>query len=336
MTEPEKITDGRWPHRIACMLSGVAFLLILLGAVVTTTDAGMAVPDWPNTYGYNLFLYPVEEWFFGPWDLFVEHGHRLLATLAGLISIALVLVCWGLERRRWVRLFSVALLILVVMQGVLGGVRVLFDDRDFAKIHGCVGPAFFAAVVAFCATTNRWWARFFVEDSSLQSSSHTAGQLGIAPKFAIVMLSVSYLQLVLGAFVRHIDDAAPPNQFALLIACHILTAIVIVVGTLFQFALTRQAVFRGLGIRGSIDSLVVLVGAQFCLGIGTWVVKFGWPVWFENQHWASSYVVQEKSSLQVSLITAHAAIGSLILAFWTIQAMRINRVDALLRTKNAV
>ena len=62
------------------------FPLIWVGGLVTTYDAGMAVPDWPNTYGYNLFLYPWQTWLSGPWDLFIEHGHRLLGALVGMID----------------------------------------------------------------------------------------------------------------------------------------------------------------------------------------------------------------------------------------------------------
>ena len=73
-----------WPHRLAVLLVCATFPLIWVGGLVTTYDAGMAVPDWPTTYGYNLFLYPWQTWLAGPWDLFIEHGHRLLGSLGGL------------------------------------------------------------------------------------------------------------------------------------------------------------------------------------------------------------------------------------------------------------
>ena len=114
------------------------FPLIWVGGLVTTTDAGMAVPDWPNTYGYNMFSYPLESWLYGPFDLMVEHGHRLLASLAGVISIALVWQTYRGEARPWVKNFSVVLLALVIFQGLLGGARVVMDARVVAKIHGCV------------------------------------------------------------------------------------------------------------------------------------------------------------------------------------------------------
>ena len=106
----------------------------------------------------QLFLYPWQTWIAGPWDLFIEHGHRLLGALVGLLTIALVVVVWLQERstagcawRRW-RPWR-----LVIVQGVLGGMRVLLDERTLAMIHGCVGPLFFAYCVLLASFTSRWW-----------------------------------------------------------------------------------------------------------------------------------------------------------------------------------
>ena len=313
--------ESRWPHRIGCLLVCTIFPLILVGNLVTTTDAGMAVPDWPNTYGYNLFLYPYREWFFGPWDLFVEHGHRLLGSLAGLISIVLVVATYRSSSRVWVKHLSAFVLGLVVFQGVLGGVRVVFDERFIAKIHGCVGPLFFASSVLFCVVTSRWWSNS--ESAAVDVRGWFASWI---PKLAVFMLLVSFCQLALGAFIRHIDDMASPKQFTLLVAMHILTAVLLVAGTLLQFALTRRSDLKRMGLKGSINILMLLILVQFSLGLGTWVVKWGWPVWFENYGWAAKFVILEKSFFQVNVVTAHAAVGSLVLAFWTVHAIRANRV----------
>ena len=88
-----KTEHPKWVHRCAILLACTTFPLIWVGGLVTTYDAGMAVPDWPNTYGYNMFLYPPTTWLSGPWDLLIEHGHRLLGSLAGLVAIGLVCVC---------------------------------------------------------------------------------------------------------------------------------------------------------------------------------------------------------------------------------------------------
>lgn len=303
-------------------MTAIIFPLIWVGNLVTTADAGMAVPDWPNTYGYNLFMYPYREWFFGPWDLFVEHGHRLLAALSGFVAIILVVVTIRSENRRWVRGFAVALLALVVLQGILGGVRVIFDARVLAKVHGCVGPAFFACTVAFCVVTSRWWQNA-IDQRVWPSSPRTIRWI---PDVATVLLIASYVQLCLGAFVRHIDDTASPNQFVWLIAAHIVTAILLVIGTLVQFFLTRRSELDAKGLKASINLLSLLIVVQFCLGLGTWVVKWGWPIWFENVDAAANFVITEKSFFQINVVTAHAALGSLILAFWVVHALRTRRL----------
>ncbi|HEX4413605.1 MAG TPA: COX15/CtaA family protein, partial [Lacipirellulaceae bacterium] len=108
-------------HRWALVLACATFPLLWVGGLVTTTDAGMAVPDWPNTYGYNLFLYPWQTWLLGPWDLFIEHGHRLLASTVGMLTIGLLVLILRNENRRWMKGLGFAALVLVILQGVLGG-----------------------------------------------------------------------------------------------------------------------------------------------------------------------------------------------------------------------
>ncbi len=117
-----------WPKRVAKFLTCLTFPLIWVGGLVTSTKAGMAVPDWPTTYGYNMFLYPWETWLMGPWDVFIEHGHRLLGSLVGLVTIVLVIVVQKLDNRLWMRKLVVFALVAVIAQGVLGGVRVVEND----------------------------------------------------------------------------------------------------------------------------------------------------------------------------------------------------------------
>ena len=105
-----------WPHRVAIVLCCATFPLIWVGGLVTTYDAGLAVPDWPSTYGYNLFLYPISTWVSGPFDIFVEHGHRLLAATVGLISICLVAVFFRYEDRNWARALAIGCLLTVIVQ----------------------------------------------------------------------------------------------------------------------------------------------------------------------------------------------------------------------------
>ena len=90
----QKTTYQAWPHRVAMLLVCLTAILIWIGSVVTTTKSGMAVPDWPTTYGYNMFLYDWQIWYRGPNDIFLEHGHRLFGSLIGFMTIVLVAVMY--------------------------------------------------------------------------------------------------------------------------------------------------------------------------------------------------------------------------------------------------
>ena len=268
-----------------------------------------------------MFAYPLETWFFGPFDLFVEHGHRLLGSLAGMVAIVLVVVTMRNEARKSVRWFSVALLILVICQGLLGGLRVLFDARTLAKVHGCVGPAFFAAVIGFCVVTSKWWVR------QLELDAHRPKLRAVwVVRLATLLLVMSFCQLVIGAFLRHIAVDARPSVYTGLVAMHVRTALLLFIGTFTQWIVAQFKRFKGTGIRSSINFLMLLVVVQIMLGVGTWVVKFGWPVWFSELGFAATFVVGEKTFIQMNLITAHVAVGSLILAAWTFHMLRCRRV----------
>ena len=188
---------------MAVALCCATFPLIWIGGLVTTHDAGMAVPDWPNTFGYNLFLYPYSEWFAAPWDLFIEHGHRLLAAAVGLLTIVFVIVVWRLDKRRWMRVAALLALALVVAQGVLGGMRVLFDARTIAMIHGCVGPLFFTYCVLLATLTSQRWK---------ETSAEKLPPSGAATAIAIALLA--YVQLLLGAQLRHAGESLSPGDIS--------------------------------------------------------------------------------------------------------------------------
>lgn len=320
---------SRIPHRIACLIAALVFPLIWIGALVTTYDAGMAVPDWPGTYGYNMFLYPLETWLFGPFNLLIEHGHRLLASIAGLVTIGLVVATFRLEKKRALRWFSAGLLLLIILQGALGGFRVLFDARTIAKIHGCVGPAFFASVVAFCVVSSRWW---YNRGNACRGNdcrgNDCRGEVGSVSltRFAGLMLGACYLQLCVGAFIRHVGLDVNPRYFSHLVLMHIGLALLIVLGTFYHWFRSRATALASSGIRTSINILAGLILIQFTLGLATWVMKYGWPVWFESQLWAASFVIIQKSMTQANIVTAHSATGSLVLACWMVQFLRCLRV----------
>ncbi len=304
-----------WPHRLAVLLACATFPLIWVGGLVTTYDAGMAVPDWPGTYGYNLFLYPWQTWLFGPWDLFIEHGHRLLGALSGLLTIAVVVAVYRADDRRWVRWFSLGALAAVTGQGCLGGARVLLDERQLAMLHGCLGPAFFAVCMALCAVTARWW-RDAGAGRSLESSPRLHQLILAFPVLA-------YIQLVLGALMRHVPESASPTYFVIIVWAHLIGA-----GALIAIlSLVGLRTLRGAAAHSAFwwpsVILIALVVIQLILGCATWVVNYLWPTFVVRTAITTTYtLIEAKGLLQSLVVTAHAANGTLILGISVLLAMR--------------
>jgi heme a synthase len=294
---------GSWPHRLAIALALITFPLIWVGGLVTTYDAGMAVPDWPGTYGYNLLRYPWQTWLAGPWDLFIEHGHRLLGAFAGLLSIALVVVVFVTDRRPWLIAVSLGALALVIFQGVLGGARVVFDERLIALLHGCVGPLFFAYIAGLVVVTSRSWQLPPVE--SIVGTRFT--------RAAWTTVAIVYAQLLLGALLRHVPLTAAPGVFRAALFLHLFVAAAMTfhVSSAAWHLWRLPSSARNLRRVGWLVPFLVL--AQIFLGVATYIVKYAFPAWLGDFALAANYVVHEKSLAQSIITTAHVANGSLIL-----------------------
>jgi heme a synthase len=294
---------------------------------VTSYDAGMAVPDWPSTYGYNLFLYPWQTWVQGPWDLFIEHGHRLWGACTGLFAIALLIATLRSDSRRWVRGMSVACLALVITQGLLGGMRVRLDSRLLAQVHGIVGPLFFAFTFAMVDVSSRWWRS---APDLARTATHAAPNKDVMASRADVgwawgFVLLCTLQLMLGSNVRHVDAVSTTHWFEWSVWLHSLLGMGIFLGALataYRFSILRSAPF-GAALLSSI--LAGLVLCQISLGIGTWLLRYGWPsgVWGSSPF--PSWTVAAESPSQSWIATAHVAIGALILGLSVSFACRLHR-----------
>lgn len=316
VTETEQTNDAgamevvrpRALHKLSVLAVCLVWPLIWVGGLVTTYDAGMAVPDWPGTYGYNLFLYPLSTWLYGPFDLFIEHGHRLLGAVVGLVSIAMVIAARH-EQRRWVFWLAVGILLAVISQGALGGVRVLLSDRTTAMIHGCFGPLVFALCCVAAAVTSRsWWERR--RPSKSASSFNPLGTRTML--LAVLAVVLAYSQLVLGAQLRHVQPLTTPSVFTHIVATHIVTAALLWLLTPILYILVRRC--GDLTLSRPAGWLIWFVGAQILLGIGTWIVNYGWPSVLEFLPFGEGFLVRSKGFWDSIIVTAHVAVGSLILA----------------------
>ena len=318
MSGAEKI-PGRSVHRFAVLLVCIVWPLVWVGSLVTTYDAGMAVPDWPGTYGYNMFLYPVDTWMFGPFDLFIEHGHRLLGTLAGLAAIATLVAAFIAEPRRWVIWLAGLVLVAVCFQGLLGGLRVVEAERALAMVHGCFAQAFFAMCSAMAVVTSRWWWRRGSTNVDSASVSVSRRWMWVA----IVLAVAAYLQVLVGAQLRHVQADFSPSGFRHLVETHVGVAVIVWVLTgVLAVGLWRCG---DLALSRPAKWLVLLVGIQISLGLGTWLVNYGLPVSTEGWEWAAGFVVKAKGYGESIIVSAHVATGSLLVAVSTALALRIGR-----------
>jgi len=295
-----------WPHVVACLLVAATAVLLCFGALVTTFDAAMAVPDWPATYGHNMFLFPFAEWFYGPWDLFLEHGHRLLGAMVGVISLALAAVVWRSRLSPAVRAFAAAAVLLVVVQGVLGGARVLLDDKTVAKVHACTGPLFFAVAVAIATLTRTPSAR--------RLSASTA-----AVRSAAGLALASYVQLVAGAQLRHLDASVDPMTFRWLVAFHLAGAAVVTVLSIASVLSTRSC-GEPVAHRWSLV-ILMLVACQMALGAGAWVVNWGLPSGWLPASLAFSDPLLARSFWGATVVTGHVVLGMMILGASVVLAL---------------
>jgi len=190
-------------HRFATFVAACTAVLVLAGSVVTSTDSGLSVPDWPTTYGWNMFTFPPSLWVGG---IFYEHGHRLIASTVGFLTIILAIWLWRADPRRWMKRLGVAALAAVITQGILGGLTVLyFLPPPVSIAHAGLAEIFFCTTVAIALFTSPSWRRTgrTVDDRRLRSMT-------------LWTTSLVYTQILVGAAMRHTDAGLAIPDFPLM------------------------------------------------------------------------------------------------------------------------
>ena len=261
----------------AAVSAATVFILLVTGGLVTGLESGLAVPDWPNSFGHNMLLYPISEMKGG---IYYEHAHRLFGMLVGSTALVLNVVVWREDARGWVRGLAAAFLAFVCVQGLFGGLRVtgtitvetdplmLTPNTVLAIVHGMFGQIVLALACAIaCISSNAW------KSSAPAASLAGAGRLRVLP---FALLAVLLVQLFLGASYRHLQippaDGNPAVHPAWPIWGHVIGAFVVVVLAVATGATasSRGKEFKPLRILGK--GLVHGVGLQFALGLGALVV----------------------------------------------------------------
>ena len=354
-----------WLYRLAVLTAVTTFILICMGGLVTSTDSGLAVPDWPTTFGYNMFLYPLSKTVSGflfsidpnlqadldrnklseglrkaleknkisvsenviisteeqgsKWkladktnertytliksgerlDVYVhgvlyEHSHRLIGSIVGLLTIALMVSIWTKDARTWMKWLGVIALVAVIAQGVMGGLRVTNLSRVLAIIHACFAQAFFGLIASLALFTSRGW---------LQTSGQTeTTETGRLRRLALITLVLIYLQFIFGAILRHTGERLDAHLlFAGLVTIHI-------------FLLLRRTLKNHLENQTFVRPALLLSGllvVQLTLGFGAYLAEF------------TAFGRGISPVAGVTITTAHVAIGALMLIVSVILTLNV-------------
>jgi cytochrome c oxidase assembly protein subunit 15 len=285
-----------WVSAFARVALGATLLLLAVGGVVTGAEAGLAVPDWPNTYTSNMFLYPLSRMTGG---IYYEHTHRLLGSLVGLTTLAFTVVVTASDDRGWLKGLAWGAFVLVCAQGLLGGLRVtgsltlstdpnqLNPSTHLAVVHGVTAQVFFSILAFLAAAVSTTWrsAPAPGDAADAEAAEREAGILAAAPW----VVGLVFAQLVLGALVRHLGFE---------VTWHVTLAVVVIIAGgslgLRAWASSRPVLPR-VGL-----ALLILLGIQLLLGVGA----------------LATTAVEDSpiAAAQIPVTTAHQTAGALILA----------------------
>lgn len=290
---PEASRYNQWHHRIAVFIAVVTFFVIIAGALVTSEDAGLSVPDWPTSYGHFLRLPP---WVGG---IVFEHSHRMIAFFTGVCT--LVIAAWTLvvERRRWMKVLAVGALGTIMLQGLLGGITVLnFLPPAVSTAHAAVAQTFFCIAVAIAVFTGRKW----VEESPSPTLDAGHPKLLVLCIYSILIL---YAQLVLGAMFRHHGMPWWPH----VVNAASVTVILAWTGVRAMRGFRNVPAIRRLGML--LHSLLLL---QLMLGVASYYTRIV----------LGAEAAQPELSMVASTV-AHVAVGALLLATTVVLTIQVWR-----------
>ena len=282
-----------WPHRFALLTAVATFPLLFVGGLVTSTGSGLAVPDWPTTFGYNMFLYPWSQMVGG---ILYEHSHRLLGSLVGFLTVLLAASLWYGESRPWLRKLGLVALAAVILQGILGGLRVVLLQQTLAIIHACFAQAFFAFAVCLAVLTSAEW--------QTPMKKKVADDAGRVQRLGVLTAGFLYLQLIFGAILRH-TGAWETLHFmgAALVAIHV-------------GLLTARTVRYHADLPVLVRSTLMLCGLlvlQLFLGLGAYLGKF-------------TTVGVTLQPYTVLLATSHVVVGALMFVTCVLFSLRSYRL----------
>lgn len=266
-------------RRLALGTMAISFLLVIAGGLVTSTDSGLSVPDWPLSYG-RLFPPMVG-------GIRFEQTHRMIAAFVGLLTLILTLWLLVKEKRRWVRSLGIFAFGMVVAQGILGGLTVLWKLPSAVSVaHACLGQTFFATLAVL---------------ATVLSPAPAISQKGLAwPPMLLVTLAI-YAQLILGAALRHTRWAIP------LVAAHAAWALVVFVLIMKSAGQLLSSWHQEPYVRQPAKALIWLLLLQIILGLSTLLTGGG--VWVSTGHVAVGALMLAISAVLTVRLSRMAGTG---------------------------
>jgi len=280
-------------HRFVVSLACGTLLLIVAGALVTSNEAGLSVPDWPTSFGSFYRIPPMIG------GVKFEHGHRMVAEFIGFLTIILAIWTWRAERRSWMRKLGLVALGTVIAQGVLGGITVLYYlPPAVSTAHATLGQTFFCLTVVMAMVTGREW----VEESPAVVTERHRPRLRTLTTLAAASV---YLQLILGAAFRHSGIKLLP---------HLISAVAVTV--LLLWTTTRVLAEHAAvpQLRRPARVLLLLLLVQLGLGFGAYLTRVEW----------GKETAQPILSMVITTV-AHVAVGALLLAASVVLAVQAYR-----------
>jgi heme a synthase len=289
---PQTTPYNKAHHYYALFTAFATFLVIIAGALVTSNEAGLAVPDWPTSFHTFRMPHMVG-------GVLYEHGHRMIAGFTVLLTLGIVIVTLAVDRRRWMKKLAIAGFATIVVQAVLGGITVLnFLPPAVSTAHAFVGQTFFCIAVVIALLTGRQ----FTGEVERTAIDRRRPSLIALTQLSVLIL---YIQLILGGMFRHKGMSWEP---------HVLNAVLVTI------ILTWTSI-RVLSYYSQIDSLrrpaILMLGllmGQLCLGFMSFLTKI---VWGHN--------AAQPQEIMVWSTVAHVATGALLLATAVVLAVQVWR-----------
>ncbi len=304
-----------WLSRFAVVAAASVLPLLTIGGLVTSKQAGLAVPDWPNSFGYNMFLLPLRHMEGG---VYFEHGHRLFGTLVGLTTLVLTGFTLATDHRRGAKALAVVALVAVIAQGILGALRVTGTFTlsqtgttpllSLAFVHGITGQIYFAFMCVLACILSPRWTRPGGPVPALP-----AVRPGAPRTISAALVGLLLVQLCLGAAARHFDKSA---GYLHIVSTHAVNAFIVLTLAIATAVRAARALEDEPALAKTGKAIMHTAGLQILLG----GAALGAVLMYRHR--------DTPHSLDVLFTTAHQATGALLLALAAMTAAWARRLVA--------